>query len=184
MRIRAQAQGEPSPALHRRLALRDPQMAERLKPGDRQRILRALEVHEATGCSLAEFQGRRGSGLLDPAKCLALFLAPERSALYARINARFEAMMHQGALEEVRALGARGLDPALPCMRAHGVPGLLAFFTGQASLEEAIIRGQTDTRHYAKRQFTWFRHQLAEFRWIAPEEALAFFRQRLAGDAL
>ena len=94
----------------------------------------------------------------------AVFLAPEREALYARIDARFAAMLQAGALDEVAALAARGLDPLLPAMKAHGVPALIRHLRGEMSLEEAAAIGAADTRHYAKRQFTWFRHQLPEFR--------------------
>jgi tRNA dimethylallyltransferase len=102
-----------------------------------------------------------------------LFLAPERDELRRRIDQRFRLMVETGALEEVRGLGARHLDPMLPVMRAHGVPGLLAHQRGEATLEEAIARGQGDTRRYAKRQFTWFRHQLADWNWVAPDTAYA-----------
>ncbi len=169
-KVRADAQGLDPATLHARLAAVDPQTAARLRPSDPQRILRALEVFEATGRSLAALQGARTPALLDPARCLRLFLAPERMALYARIDARFDAMVEAGALEEVRALAARGLDPALPVMRAHGVPGVLAYLRGEASLAEAIAKGKADTRHYSKRQFTFIRHQLPEFVWAAPEE--------------
>ena len=170
-RVRAEAEGQDPATLHARLRALDPETAARLRPSDPQRILRALEVFEATGRSLAAFQGARTPGLLDPARCLCLFLAPERQALYARIDARFDAMVAAGALEEVRALAARGLDPALPVMRAHGVPGVVAYLRGEASLAEAIQKGKTDTRHYSKRQFTFIRHQLPEFVWAAPEAA-------------
>ena len=170
-RVRAAAEGLDPATLHARLAALDPETAARLRPSDPQRILRALEVFEATGRSLSAFQGARTPGLLDPARCLCLFLAPERHALYARIDARFDAMVASGALEEVRALAARGLDPALPVMRAHGVPGVVAYLRGEASLAEAIQKGKTDTRHYSKRQFTFIRHQLPEFVWAAPEAA-------------
>ena len=104
----------------------------------------------------------RGSrGLLPACRLIKLFLAPERDELRRRIDARFLAMMDKGALDEVRALGERNLDPMLPAMRAHGVPGLLAHLRGEIPLDEAIARGQGDTRRYAKRQFTWFRHQIA-----------------------
>ncbi len=170
-RVRAGAQGLEPAALHARLMACDPPTAALLRPSDPQRILRALEVFEATGRGLSSFQGARTPGLLDPADCLCLFLAPERAALYARIDARFDLMMAAGALEEVRALAARGLDPALPVMRAHGVPGLVACLRGEASLAAAIQKGKTDTRHYSKRQFTFIRHQLPEFTWAAPQEA-------------
>lgn len=152
--------------LHARLAVRDPVMAQRLRPNDRQRILRALEVVEATGVSLAVFQEQRVPGPLAALRCQKLFLAPERETLYARINARFDQMMQLGAVEEVERLGERRLDPALPVMRAHGVPGLLAWGRGETSRAAAVERGKADTRHYAKRQFTWFRHQMQGWDWV------------------
>ena len=94
--------------------------------------------------------------------------------LYARIDARFDAMLKAGALEEVAALAARQLDPLLPAMKAHGVPALIRHLKGEITLEEAAAIGRADTRHYAKRQFTWFRHQLPEFEWVRPEAAGAW----------
>lgn len=170
-RVRAEAEGVAPQALHARLAACDPETAARLRPSDPQRILRALEVFAETGKPLASFQGARQAPLLDVGGCLCLFLAPERDALRQRIDARFDAMMAQGALDEVRSLAARGLDPALPAMRAHGAPGLMAYLRGAATLEEAISKGKADTRAYSKRQFTFARHQLPDFRWITPEEA-------------
>jgi tRNA dimethylallyltransferase len=108
---------------------------------------------------------------LPPPAFRARFLAPDRDALYARIDARFEAMLKAGALEEVAALAARRLDPMLPAMKAHGVPALIRHLAGEIGLEEAAVIGRADTRHYAKRQFTWFRHQLPEFEWVRPEAA-------------
>jgi tRNA dimethylallyltransferase len=137
----------------------------RLKPSDPQRLTRALEVLRATGRPLAAFQDARLPPLLAPGTWRGAFLGVEREAVYGRINRRFSAMMAAGALEEVRALAARGLDPALPAMRAHGAPGLIAHLRGETTLEEAIAKGQADTRHYAKRQFTWARHQLPGFAW-------------------
>ncbi|MGV2981585.1 tRNA (adenosine(37)-N6)-dimethylallyltransferase MiaA [Camelimonas sp. ID_303_24] len=165
--LRAEAETLAGDALHARLAARDPLMAGRLRPGDRQRILRALEVVEATGRSLATFQEQRVPGPLAGARTQRLFLAPERATLYGRIDARFDQMMQLGAVEEVERLAARGLDPALPVMRAHGVPGLTAWLRGAATREDAVTRGKADTRHYAKRQFTWFRHQMAGWTWVA-----------------
>jgi tRNA dimethylallyltransferase len=97
--------------------------------------------------------------------------------LYASIDARFERMLAEGALEEVRALAARGLDPLLPAMKAHGVPGLIRYLRGDILLTEAAQKAQQDTRHYAKRQFTWFRHQLADWAWVAPDKALETLRR-------
>jgi tRNA dimethylallyltransferase len=172
--LRARAEGVPVAALHAELARRDPATAARLRPTDPQRILRALEVFEATGKSLASFQTLRTPPLLDAKSALALFLAPERAALAQRIDARFDAMLEAGALEEAAGLRARGLNPALPLMRAHGVPHLIAHLDGEISLAEAARRGKLDTRKYAKRQFTFARHQLPSFRWITPEEAEEF----------
>ena len=168
-RIRAQAGGLAPQEIHARLWAIDPETAARLRPTDPQRNLRALEVFAATGQPLASFQNRRAAPLLDPATTAAFFLLPERAALKARIDARFEAMMEQGALGEVKRLAARGLDPALPVMRAHGVPGLIDYLRGDATLAEAIARGQRDTRAYSKRQVTFVRHQLPEFATVAPE---------------
>jgi tRNA dimethylallyltransferase len=170
-KIRAEARGRAPEDLHARLAERDPETAAKLRPSDPQRVLRALEVFEATGKPLASFQGARMASLLEESECRAFFLAPPREELYARIDARFDDMLRKGALEEVEALGARALDPALPAMRAHGAPHLLRFLRGELSLEEAATRGKLDTRHYAKRQLTFARHQLPSFRWIAPGEA-------------
>lgn len=170
-RVRAEAEGAASPDLHAALARRDPEGAARLRPADRQRILRALEVQAATGRPLAAFQGARNPGPLAGRRCLAVFLAPDREALREAIDRRFERMTEAGALDEVRALAARALDPALPVMRAHGVPGLLGHLAGEVTLAEAVARGQADTRAYAKRQFTWFRHQMPDARALAPETA-------------
>jgi len=170
--IREMAAGRPSEALHEELAARDPKSAAQLRSSDRQRIVRALEVLEASGRSLAEWQGgRRAAPLLDLADCVALFLEPGRDDLRARIDERFDAMLAQGALDEVRALARRCLDPALPAMRAHGVPWLAAHLRGEIRLEEAARAAKADTRRYAKRQFTWFRHQMPGWMWRAPEQA-------------
>ncbi len=171
--FRARVEGWETMLLHAELAERDPEMADRLRPSDRLRIMRALEVVLATGRSLASFQGEREPGPLGEGRLLRLFVMPERNEVRARIDRRFEAMMAQGALEEVAALRERRLDPLLPVMRAHGVPGLIAHLDGEIGLAEAIARGQADTRAYAKRQVTWFRHQMSGWRAVAPEVALA-----------
>ena len=170
-RIRAEAEGRPTPDLHAKLAKTDSETASRLRPSDRQRVLRALEVFAAAGRPLAAFQGARGAPFLRSGEWAGIFLAPERAALRAAIDARFDAMLAAGALDEVAALAARRLDPALPVMRAHGVPHLIAHLAGRLPLEEAAARGKLDTRQYAKRQFTWARHQMTGFEWVAPDEA-------------
>ncbi len=169
--VRARLERDGVEALHAELARRDPVSAERLKPRDRSRIARALEVVEATGRSLTDWHRDGLPPLLPPGTFGALFLEPDRDRLYARIDARFDAMLKAGALEEVAALAGRHLDPLLPAMKAHGVPALIRHLKGQITLEEATVIGRADTRHYAKRQFTWFRHQLPEFEWVRPEAA-------------
>ena len=168
---RARADGLESAELHAELARVDPETASRLRSSDRQRALRALEVFLAAGRPLASFHGARRAAPIPGAEWTGLFLAPERGELYRRIDARFDAMLKAGALDEVARLAARRLDPALPVMRAHGVPHLIAHLEGRLSLDEAAERAKLDIRHYAKRQFTWARHQLEGFAWVAPEAA-------------
>ncbi|HXE26556.1 MAG TPA: tRNA (adenosine(37)-N6)-dimethylallyltransferase MiaA [Roseiarcus sp.] len=170
--IRRKAEDRATAELHAELQARDPETAARLNMSDRQRILRALEVWAATGRPLASFLGARRAPALGPGQWAGLYLAPDRAELNQRIDARFDAMLAHGALEEVAALKERRLDPALPVMRAHGVPHLAAHLEGRLTLEEAAARSKLDTRHYAKRQFTWARHQLTGFKWVAPGEAV------------
>jgi tRNA dimethylallyltransferase len=169
--VRARLERDGVESLHAALAQKDPVSAERLKPRDRTRIARALEVVEATGRSLTDWHREGLPPLLPPGQFSGVFLAPEREELYARIDARFDAMLAAGAREEVAALAARKLDPLLPAMKAHGVPTLIRHLQGEITLEQAAEIGRADTRHYAKRQFTWFRHQLPEFEWVKPEAA-------------
>jgi tRNA dimethylallyltransferase len=179
LEIRGRAEGRPAPVLHAELARADPATAAMLRPTDRQRILRALEVLAATGRSLISFQGERSAPLVDPNRALKLFLAPDRAKSRAAIDGRFDLMMAAGALDEVRALAKRRLDPALPAMRAHGVPGLIACLEGRMSLENAIVKAKADTRAYAKRQATWFRNQMPGWETVAPEAAWALASGRL-----
>ena len=178
--FRAHAETLDTAALHAELAVCDPLMAERLRSTDRMRIMRALEIFRATGRSLASFQGDREPGPLGEGGLLRLFIHPEREVVRQQIDRRFEQMIATGALDEVARLKARGLDPLLPIMRAHGVPGLIAHLEGAITLEEAIQRGQADTRAYAKRQVTWFRHQMAGWQAVAPAAALAVACEALA----
>jgi tRNA dimethylallyltransferase len=171
-RLRARLEAEGAPALHAELADRDPASATRLSPRDRSRVVRALEVIEATGRSLHAWHGESAAPLVAPDSAAKLFLAPERDSLRSRIETRFDAMLAAGAGEEVRALAARGIDPLMPAMKAHGVPWLIRHFRGEIDLEEAAVQAKADTRRYAKRQFTWFRNQLADWPWSPPETAL------------
>ncbi|XIA67973.1 tRNA (adenosine(37)-N6)-dimethylallyltransferase MiaA [Bradyrhizobium sp. TZ2] len=169
--VRMRLERDGVEALHAELARRDGVSAERLEPRDRTRSARALEVLEATGRTLPDWHREGLPPLLPPGEFSALFLAPEREKLYARIDARFDTMLAAGALDEVEALAARKLDPLLPAMKAHGVPALIRHLRGEITRDQAAEIGCADTRHYAKRQFTWFRHQLPEFEWVPPESA-------------
>jgi len=170
-KVRARAAGVVVADLHASLMRCDPATAARVRPTDPQRILRALEVFEATGKSLVSFQNERAPPLLDAKDVFAVFLATDREELKARIDVRFDAMLQAGALQEVARLRERHLDPALPVMRAHGVPHLIAHLNGDLSLAEAAKRAKLDTARYAKRQLTFARHQLASFLWANPQEA-------------
>jgi tRNA dimethylallyltransferase len=159
-RWRAALREKGAAALHGMLASRDPAAAERLRPGDGQRIARALEVIDASGRSILDWQAGRGHGLVDPASARFMALEPDRAELVARIDRRFDAMMAKGALEEAVRMGMLGLDPMLPAMKAIGLRELLAAKAGEIGLDEAVERAKIATRQYAKRQSTWFRHQL------------------------
>jgi tRNA dimethylallyltransferase len=177
--VRRRLVSEGAPALHAELAARDPQGAARLRPGDSSRVSRALEVVLATGRSLYDWHGDNKPAIADLARAAKVFLAPEREELLKRIDARFDAMMTAGALDEVRALAARGLDPRLPAMKAHGVPWLIRYLKNEIPLAEAIEGGKRDTRQYTKRQATWFRNQLPDFPWVTPQEAEAAVQAQL-----
>ncbi len=148
--VRARLERDGVEALHAELAQRDPASAERLKPRDRARIARALEVVEATGRALTDWHREGLPPLLPQGEFHALFLAPERDQLYARIDARFDAMLAAGALEEVAALAARQLDPLLPAMKAHGVPALIRHLKGEISRDGG--RRNRPRRHPPLRQ--------------------------------
>lgn len=168
--------------IHARLRMLDPGTAATLRPSDPQRNLRALEIFIATGKSLASFHDDRRGALLRQQDCFAVFLAPDRDLLRVRINERFDQMIAEGALEEVAALKARDLDPALPAMRAHGVPALMRYLDRTMTLSDAIEIGKGDTRRYAKRQHTWFRHQAPCFEWVSPESAEHKIADKILGD--
>jgi tRNA dimethylallyltransferase len=140
------------------LARFDPTAADRLVPGDRQRLTRAWEVVRATGSSIGSWH-RQPHGM-PPLRCSTVLLAPPRAPLYAACDARLTAMIAAGAIDEAAALADRRLDPRLPVMRALGLRELLAYLGGARSLDGAIAAAQRATRHYAKRQMTWFRHRL------------------------
>jgi len=155
----AQAKRSPE-ALHAILTRDDPRTAATLKPGDSQRIVRALEVLEASGRSILDWQAMKGRPLIDTASARFLVIEPDRAELVARIDRRFDGMLDAGALDEVRALSALDLDPALPAVKAIGYRELRAALAGEQTMSEAIERAKIATRQYAKRQSTWFRNQL------------------------
>lgn len=171
-------------ALYERLQCHDPVMAQRLCAADGQRMIRAFEVLETSGRSLAEWQQQRGVALIDPRRVRKLVLTPQRDVLAARINARFDRMIAKGAVEEVRQLRALRLDPALPVMKAIGVRQLSACLDGAMTLESAIEQAKTETRRYAKRQMTWQRHQFAADwrRFSSAEAAQRSFQQEKSYD--
>jgi len=170
-RIRARLAHEGPVTLHAELLARDPASA--VRPIDRTRIARALEVLDATGRTITDWHREGLPPLIDAKDAATVFLAPERDALRQRIDQRFDSMLAGGALEEVRALSLRKLDPLLPAMKAHGVPWLIRHLAGEISREEAAEGAKNDTRRYTKRQFTWARHQLPDWTWIAPSGAVA-----------
>jgi tRNA dimethylallyltransferase len=168
--LRAETANLRPDVLHARLAALDPLTAARLKPSDPQRILRALEVFVATGRPLAAFQAERAPPMLPVALRVGVVLAPDRETLRRCIDQRFDLMIQRGALGEVDALMRRGLDPALPVMRALGVPPMLAALAGTLGLDDAVARSKAETRAYAKRQTTFARHQLSDFARMRPED--------------
>lgn len=144
---------------HAALAREDVGAAARLLPSDTTRVARALEVVRSTGRTLGEWQRERVGGIAGEICLHPLLLVPDADWLTARIDARFRTMLDEGAIEEVKALVARGLDPALPAMRAIGVPEIAAWLAGKLDRVSMIERAQAASRQYAKRQRTWFRHQ-------------------------
>jgi tRNA dimethylallyltransferase len=162
------------------LTERDPVMAFRLDPSDGQRIVRSLEVHDATGTSLAEWQRTPGVPVLVEKETVRFVVLPERDELHRRCDARFEAMMAAGALEEVRALALLSLSPELPAMRALGVRPLMQHIAGDVTLDEAIKRAKAETRQYVKRQATWIKGNMTAWNTISTQEMESISRDKLA----
>jgi len=148
----------PEP-LHALLAQRDAETAAALKPTDGQRIVRALEVVDASGRSIRAWQAQKGRPLVDRATARFFVVEPDRAELVGRIEQRFDRMVEKGALDEVRAFAALGLDASLPATKAIGLRELEAALAGRIGLAEAITRAKAATRQYSKRQSTWFRNQ-------------------------
>jgi tRNA dimethylallyltransferase len=157
----------------------DPAAEARIAPGDRLRLTRAMDVHRASGRALSAWQADTTPALA-AGDWTAVALEPPREALYARCDARFDAMIEQGALDEVRALIARGLDPNLPVKKAVGVRELAAHLRGETSLETAVALARQETRRYAKRQLTWLRNQTPDWPRVTEIDPEAAWRQFLA----
>ena len=177
--IRARLASEGVAALHAELTARDPVAAARFGASDRARVTRALEVVLATGRSLLDWHEKNKPAGVDLDGAAKLFLTPDRDELFRRIDARFDAMMAAGALDEVRTLAARRLNPSLPAMKAHGVPWLIRHLNGAIALSEAVEHAKLETRQYTKRQATWFRNQLPEFEPAEPRHARAAIEAQL-----
>ena len=171
--VRARLQSEGAPVLHAELMRLDADTARRLMINDRSRISRALEVVLATGRPLSDWHKEGMPALINAERATKIFLTCERKELLRRIETRFAAMLETGALEEVRQLAARRLDPSLPAMKAHGVPWLIRHLNGEISIEEAAAGAVMDTRRYTKRQVTWFRNQMKDWKWLTPDAASA-----------
>lgn len=157
--VRAEVRRAPVEVNRRALERLDPEGAAKLGPRDTARIARALEVIRSTGKPLFQWQKAKSDGIGGTVALKAIVLTPPRDWLYRRCDERFEAMIAQGAVAEVEALLAKGLDPALPVMRAIGVREIAAYLAGECSRAAMIAAGQQATRRYAKRQYTWFEHQ-------------------------
>ena len=178
--VRSRLQREGAPALHAELARFDPATAQRVTINDRSRISRALEVVLATGRTLSDWHTEGLAPIVDPKYAAKTFITCERKELVHRIETRFATMLKSGALEEVRRLADRRLDPALPAMKAHGVPWLIRNLNGEISLNEAEAGAIMDTRRYAKRQLTWFRNQMKDWPWETPEIAMVALKKQLS----
>ncbi|HEX8193334.1 MAG TPA: tRNA (adenosine(37)-N6)-dimethylallyltransferase MiaA [Allosphingosinicella sp.] len=157
--IREEVRALPVSAAHALLAQEDPEAAARLRPTDTTRVARALEVVRSTGRPLSAWQTKRSGGIGEHVQLVPLILLPPRDWLHARCNARFEIMMSEEGLAEVRFLLARRIDPAFPAMRAIGVAEIAGFLRGEITRERTLELGRIATRQYAKRQYTWFSRQ-------------------------
>ena len=157
--VRAAVRALEETAAYKLLQVEDPERAAQLDPGDRQRISRALEVKRSTGVTLGDWQRAKSGGIGEEINLYPLIVEPERQWVYDRCDARFAAMLAGGAVAEVEALLARGLDADLPVMRAIGVPEISAWLAGEIDADAVVAAGSQATRNYAKRQFTWFRRQ-------------------------
>ncbi len=168
---RTKAEADGPEVLHKILSMRDPVMAGRLQSTDPQRLVRALEVLDGTGRSLAAWQNLEPTPpILQEAETMRFVLAPPREVLYGRIEARFDAMLEMGALDEAREVKALGLAPNLPAMKALGLKPLILHLEGELALEKAVEDSKTASRRYAKRQMTWLRGNMISWRWVVEQD--------------
>lgn len=184
--VLARVEGLTAQDLHDRARAVDPDLARRIPVGDTQRLIRLLEVLEATGEPLSAWQQQPRQNAW-PGPVLFFVLRPDRAALYQACNDRFDTMMAAGAVDEVAALAERNLPSDLPALRALGVPPLLAHLRGEMALDDAVRTAKTATRRYAKRQLTWFRHQAGDAIGLEHPDAaerLACARAQLSGFLL
>jgi tRNA dimethylallyltransferase len=158
--IREKWKNHTSQSMHQHLQSIDPKTSEKLNPNDTQRIVRALEVMEQTGISLTDWQAERSPPPFAISSYRIGFLDYPRQDVYNHCEERFVHMLDYGLLDEIKAFDSLGLDESLPAMKAHGVPEIRHYLKGEMSLEEAIQKAQLNTRHYIKRQYTWFYHQM------------------------
>jgi tRNA dimethylallyltransferase len=186
-RIRQEVRETPVEENRARLLTLDAAAADSLKPADKARIARALEVILSTGRPLSEWQQQRDGGIAGEVDLRPLILLPPREWLYQRCDERFAAMVSGGAVTEVEALLARQLNPDLPIMRSIGVREIGSYLAGHVPLSDAVAAGQQATRRYAKRQYTWFAHQppaeWPRFREILDEAGLASVLELLTAKA-
>lgn len=178
---RTKAERDGAAALHKVLTIRDSQMAARLDEGDAQRIVRALEVLEATGRSLHEWQKDTPTPpVLDQATCMKFVIAPPREALYEKIDARFAGMLAAGGRDEAERIGALGLPRSLPAMKALGLRQLLDLQAGDLDEAAAIEKAKTQSRRYAKRQMTWLKGNMISWKWVDAQETQSQLAQIFA----
>ncbi|MEM0898812.1 MAG: tRNA (adenosine(37)-N6)-dimethylallyltransferase MiaA [Pseudomonadota bacterium] len=159
-RVRYRIGEEGAPKLHRLLRSIDPMLAMQIKPGDTQRVARAIEVFEATGKTLSWWHSQKAKPLIDANAAEKFILEPSRAVLHQRINSRVEKMLNEGAIDEVQKITALGLSPDKPAMKAIGVPEIANYLSGEMSKPALIDQMQAHTRQYAKRQSTWWRNQM------------------------
>lgn len=182
--VRAHWRGEAArrgaEAMHSELSARDPVMAARLQPSDTQRIVRALEVMDSTGQSLAEWQALKGAPVLNESETVRLVVRVDRAELHARADTRFAGMMEEGASAEAQALRDLQLEPGLPAMRAIGVRPLIAVLAGELTVKEAVAASQAETRQYIKRQETWLKSHMISWKPIETKYMESFMRDIFA----